>query len=103
MIVKLVKILYNTLALADMAELADALVSGSSGETHAGSSPVIRTVKPSCKAFFVHIISLKKILKIYYKQSDYNNNVRLLYNVVSSESLLPAVRSGQYDRCILFI
>ena len=26
-----------------MAELADALVSGSSGETHAGSSPVIRT------------------------------------------------------------
>ena len=28
---------------ADMAELADALVSGSSENTHAGSSPVIRT------------------------------------------------------------
>lgn len=36
-----------------MAELADAHDSGSCGATHAGSSPVIRTVKPSCKAFFV--------------------------------------------------
>ncbi len=33
--------------LADVAELADALVSGSSEAIHVGSSPVIRTKNPS--------------------------------------------------------
>ena len=41
---------------ADMAELVDALISGVSGETRAGSTPVIRTMKKDAHAsFFVFI------------------------------------------------
>lgn len=36
-------VLYRT--SADVAELADALVSGSSEAIHVGSSPVVRTIK----------------------------------------------------------
>lgn len=38
-----------------MAELVDALISGVSGETRAGSNPVIRTIRKSSgnRAFFV--------------------------------------------------
>ena len=38
-----------------MAELVDALISGVSGETRAGSTPVIRTMKRDAQASFFYI------------------------------------------------
>ncbi len=45
--------MYNHSCDADMAELADAHDSGSCGETRAGSTPVIRTMKTPETEFFL--------------------------------------------------
>lgn len=52
-----------------MAELVDALISGVSGETRAGSTPVIRTMKKDAQASFFCIYPI--ILRIrFVRMSD---------------------------------
>ena len=51
---------------ADVAELADALVSGSSEAIHVGSSPVVRTKKYCRKGYIFCSIFLSKSQTLVY-------------------------------------
>lgn len=52
-----------------MAELVDALISGVSGETRAGSTPVIRTMKKDAQASFFCIYPIISRIR-FVRMSD---------------------------------
>ena len=75
----------SALRCADVAELADALDSGSSGHyARAGSSPVIRSnaengsIEGYCRFFYFHIVYfIQKKISIYAKKQCF---IRVKYN-----------------------